>query len=144
MFHRFVVVIALAMAAVGLQANARAEDLTASEAQHVRAVILAQLKAFADDDAERAFATATPEVRKAIGNSSLFLALVRGNYPMVYRPVAFGFLPPQQEAGHVVQMVTLRDQDNKTWLAVFSLERQPEGTWRIAGCVVAENSWKTT
>ena len=24
----------------------------------------------------------------------------------------------------------------------FQLEQQPDATWRIAGCVVAENTWK--
>ena len=144
LFNRFSVVIVIALAAASLQVKARAAELTAAEVHQVQAVIAAQLKAFADDDADSAFATATPQVRQAIGDSSRFLALVRGHYPMVYRPVAFGFLQPKENEGQVLQTVTLRDHENNTWLAVFSLERQPDRTWRISGCSVAANKWRTT
>ena len=53
-----------------------AEPVPEIEAQKIQAVIVAQLAAFADDDADSAFQTATPAVREAIGASGLFLALV--------------------------------------------------------------------
>ena len=93
LYMRFFTLVGIALFMASMQVKARAETLSAPEAQQVQAVILAQLKAFADDDAEAAFETATPEVRKSIGQAGLFLAMVRGNYPMVYRPAAYGFLP---------------------------------------------------
>jgi len=144
MLLRFFTLVGIALAAATMQLKARAAPLADLEAQQVRAVISAQLKAFNDDDAEAAFATATPSVRAAVGNSDRFLALVRGNYPMVYRPAGFGFLPPEKEEGQVLQLVTIRDGDGKTWLALFSLEQQPDMTWRIGGCIVAENDWRST
>jgi hypothetical protein len=83
-------------------------------------------------------------VRKSVGNAGRFLALVRGNYPMVYHAAGLGFLPPALQKGQVLQVVTLRDRDDRTWLALFSLERQPDNTWRIGSCIVAENDWRTT
>jgi hypothetical protein len=144
MLLRFFTLVGIALVAASMQLKARAAPLGDVEAQQVRAVIVAQLKAFTDDDAEAAFATATPSVREAIGNSDRFLALVRGNYPMVYRPAGFGFLPPEKEEGQVLQIVTIRDGEGKTWLALFSLEQQPDMTWRIGGCIVAENDWRST
>lgn len=141
---RFFTLVGIALAAASMQMKARAETLTGPEVQQVRAVIAAQLKAFAEDDAQAAFDTATPEMRKVIGNPDRFLAAVRGSYPMVYHPAAFGFLPPEVDKGQVLQPVTIRDADDKTWLALFSLERQPDRSWRIAGCIVAENDWRTT
>ena len=64
-----------------------------TDLERVRAVVSAQLQAFAEDDAEAAFAVASPSVRDAVGDSARFLDLVRGNYPMVYRPAGIGFLP---------------------------------------------------
>lgn len=144
LYMRFFNLVGIALVVASMQVKARAEVMSAPEAQQVRAVILAQLKAFADDDAEAAFETATPEVRKSIGEAGLFLAMVRGKYPMVYRPAGFGFLPPELEKNQVMQIVTLRDADDKTWLALFQLERQPDRSWRISGCIVAENDWRST
>ncbi|WBY00967.1 DUF4864 domain-containing protein [Ramlibacter tataouinensis] len=142
--QRILMLLAVAWAAAGLHLRAAAEPLPEPEAQKVREVIVAQLSALALDDADKAFETATPEVRAAIGTPTRFLALVRAAYPMVYRPASVSFHRPEQEDGGVLQMVEIRDDDDKAWLALFALERQPDQSWRISGCVVAENHWQTT
>ena len=142
LFVRFFMVLLIAFAASSaLKANAG--TLSEDETQKVQHVIEAQFAAFADDDAEGAFQTATPAVREAIGNSGHFLALVRGAYPMVYRPESVRFHKPEADEGSVLQMVEITDKNNKSWLALFALEQQPDATWRISGCVVAENRWKS-
>jgi hypothetical protein len=143
MILRFFTLVGVALFAASIQLRARAAPVEDVEAQQVKAVILAQLKAFSEDDAQAAFETATPEVREAVGNPMRFLALVRGSYPMVYRPAGFGFLAPEKSDGQVLQMVTIRDDDDKTWLALFSLVQQPDKSWRIGGCIVAENAWRS-
>ena len=113
------------------------------EAQKIQGVIVAQLAAFADDDADSAFQTATPAVREAIGASGLFLALVRSAYPMVYRPASVTFHKPEQGDVRVLQLVEIKDADDKSWLALFAMEKQPDASWRISGCVVAESRWQS-
>lgn len=140
-FLRFIMTAALALAAT-VHLRATAEPLTESEADKVRGVIVAQIEAFAQDDAEGAFQTATPAVREAIGSSWRFLAMVRGAYPMVYRPNSVSFQKPEQDDGSVLQLVEITDSDAKSWIALFALERQPDDSWRISGCVVAENRWQ--
>ncbi|MCY7318572.1 MAG: DUF4864 domain-containing protein [Ramlibacter sp.] len=120
-----------------------AAPLSDIEANEVRAVIVTQLQAFAQDDADSAFATATPGVRAAIGNPGRFLAMVRGEYPMVYRPASVSFLKPEEESGTVMQLVQITDRDDKAWLALFALERQPDSSWRISGCIVTANPWRS-
>jgi hypothetical protein len=142
-FLRFAFLVALAFVAATASMRASANPLDESEADAVRRVVVAQLQAFADDDADSAFATATPGVREAIGNPLRFLAMVRGAYPMVYRPASVGFLKPEEDDGTVLQMVTITDGDDKSWIALFALERQPDATWRISGCVVTENPWRS-
>jgi hypothetical protein len=141
---RFFTLVGIALAAASMQLKARADTLGQPEEQQVQAVVRAQLNAFAADDAASAFDVATPEVRKTVGDPARFLALVSGNYPMVHHPAGLVFLPARMEEGHVLQVVSLRDGDDKTWLAMFSLERQPDDTWRIGGCIVAENDWRST
>jgi hypothetical protein len=70
--------------------------------------------------------------------------MVRGAYPMVYRPATVTFYKAEIEQGSVLQLVEIRDEDAKSWLALFALEQQPDATWRISGCVVAENRWRST
>ena len=140
-FLRFAFVLATALAAA--TGPVSATPLDALEADAVRQVVIAQLQAFAEDDADSAFATATPGVREAIGNPLRFLAMVRGAYPMVYRPATVAFLKPDEDAGTVLQMVQITDDDDKSWIAMFALERQPDATWRISGCAVAANPWRS-
>jgi hypothetical protein len=142
-FLRFAFLVALAFAATTASLRANATPLAQPDADAVRQVVVAQLQAFADDDADSAFETATPGVREAIGNPLRFLAMVRGAYPMVYRPASVSFLKPEQDEGTVLQMVTITDGDDKSWIALFALERQPDASWRISGCVVAENPWRS-
>ncbi|HYF20900.1 MAG TPA: DUF4864 domain-containing protein [Ramlibacter sp.] len=139
---RFLTLIAMALAAFSLPA--RAEPLSEQEAGKVQEVIVAQLVALAADDADKAFETATPSVREAIGNSYRFLAMVRAAYPMVYRPAMVNFHKPEESQGTVLQLVEIKDGNDKSWLALFALERQPDQSWRISGCVVAENHWQST
>ncbi|MBI5278210.1 MAG: DUF4864 domain-containing protein [Burkholderiales bacterium] len=108
------------------------------EAQGIRSVITAQLQAFAEDDADAAFDTSTPAVRESMGHAGYFLALVRGQYPMVYRPVAISFLDVELKSREAWQLVRVIDQDGRPWVVMFALERQGDGTWRIGGCAVSE------
>jgi hypothetical protein len=140
LFIRFFMMVAIAFAAS--TAQTMAGPLPEAEAKKIQGVIVAQFAAFAEDDAESAFQTATPAVREAIGNSGRFLAMVRGAYPMVYRPASVTFHKPQEDEGSVLQLVEITDSNAKSWLALFAVERQPDATWRISGCAVAENKWQ--
>jgi hypothetical protein len=141
---RIFTLVGMALAAASMQMKARADTLSTPEVQQVQAVVRAQLKAFSEEDADGALAVATPEVRKSVGDATRFLALVRGNYPMVYHPAGFAFLQPQADKDQVLQAVALRDADDKTWIALFTLQRQPDNSWRIGACIVAENDWRST
>ena len=93
-FIRSFVMVVMALAAYGATL-AQAGALADGEAQKIQGVIVAQIEAFAEDDADGAFQTATPSVREAIGNPGRFLAMVRGAYPMVYRPASVTFHKPE-------------------------------------------------
>ncbi|MGE4241121.1 DUF4864 domain-containing protein [Ramlibacter sp.] len=138
MIMRFLVLAAMALATFSMQSRARAEGISDTDMLKVQTVIAAQLAALTADDADRAFETATPEVRQDVGSAERFLQLVRSTYPMVYRHSAANFLKPEVERGQVMQLVQLRDANEKTWLVLFALERQADDTWRIGSCLVAE------
>ena len=116
-----------------------AEALSAKDEKAVQAVVQSQLAAFSKDDADKAFSYAAPELRKTIGSSSAFMAMVKNSYPVVYRPASVAFLKPEGSGDDVIQRVQMLDASGTSWLAVYSLQRQKDKTWRISGCAVVEN-----
>jgi hypothetical protein len=133
---RFVLILGL----VALSWGPAQAGPSAGDAEAMRKVIVAHFQAFADDDAEAAFQTATPAVRKQAGHPGHFLALVRGRFPMLYRPASIGFLDADLKGRTATQMLRLVDADGQAWRVLFTLERQRDGSWRIAGCTVGEAS----
>lgn len=119
--------------------TAQAARFTAVDEKNVREVVQGQLDALARDDADKAFSYAAPNVRQAVGTASGFLAMVRDGYPVVYRPASVAFLKPEGQGDQVVQRVHMLDADGESWLAIYSLQRQPNKAWRITGCVVVRN-----
>ena len=117
----------------------QAQAISARDDKAVQAVVQSQLAAFAADDAKRAFSYATPELRKAFGSPAAFMAMVKNSYPVVYRPASVAFLKPEGSGNEAVQRVQMLDADGTSYLAVYSLQRQKDKTWRISGCAVVEN-----
>ena len=132
---RFVAAFCLLLGlAFGASVPARAQPVSEVDARAARTIVSAQLEAFAKDDAKRAFSYAAPSIRAMFGTPERFLAMVRAGYPVVYRAAGVTFLVPLQIDGELVQAVHLTDGAGALWLATYRLERQRDGSWRIAGC----------
>ncbi len=104
------------------------------DARAVRAVIEAQLDAFRKDDAAGAFSLATPGIRETFGSPENFMNMVRSSYAVVYRPTSVAFEAPVVIDGQIVQPVRMTDAEGRAWLAVYPMQRQPDGSWRTNGC----------
>jgi hypothetical protein len=104
------------------------------DARAVRAVIEAQIEAFQRDDAAQAFSLATPGIRERFGDAATFLDMVRQSYSVVYRPQSVNFEAPQVVDGELVQPVHLTDEQGRAWIAIYPMQRQPDGSWRTNGC----------
>ncbi len=111
-------------------------DVSNADARAIRAVIEAQLKAIAADDAVLAFSYASPSIRMQFGDAPTFMTMVHEGYPMLIRPTATVFLRPDPVEQGVMQTVHLRDQDGRSWLATYHVQRQADKNWRINGCFV--------
>ena len=123
----------VALAAL-LSIAAAAEELVPADARAVRAIIEAQLDAFRKDDAARAFSYAAEGIRDSFGTPEVFMDMVRRAYPVVYRPGSVQFDPPLMVEGEVVQPVRMTDAEGRAWLALYPMQRQADGVWRINGC----------
>jgi hypothetical protein len=122
------------------QGTAYCDVLGEADARSIRTVIEAQLAAFAADDAQAAFAFASEGIQQTFGTPENFLAMVRASYPVVYRPATVRFLDPEQIGDEIVQAVEMADDKDRIWLALYRMQRQPDQSWRISGCVLTSSS----
>ena len=118
--------------------------LDAAQSAQLRQVIEAQLDAFAADDGIAAFSFASPGIRRQFGSPDHFLAMVRQAYPVVYRPSSVSFLAPREAGGAVYQPVRLADGNSRLWVALYRMQRQADGTWRIDGCELIPQAGTST
>ncbi len=110
----------------------------AAQGSAIEQVIRDQMAAFARDDGEAAFAFATPGLRAMFGSAEMFMSMVRQGYQPVYRPRAVTFGELAEQDGQMVQEVGVIGPDGVPRIALYTMERQPDGTWRIAGCRLVE------
>ena len=129
--------IAALVAAIVLLAPAGAQEPTAEARAAVRTVIERQLDAFRRDDAADAFSYAAPSIRRLFQTSDRFIEMVRRGYAPLTRSERPEFVRDRLMAdGVFLQEVGFVGPDGKAWSAFYSLERQPDGEWRISGCVL--------
>jgi len=113
------------------------QSVSAADARAVRTVIEAQLEAFRRDDAPRAFSYAAPGIRDSFGTPEKFMAMVREQYAVVYRPRSVSFEVPLLVGDDLVQPVRMTDGYGHAWMAIYPMAKQPDGSWRINGCHLA-------
>ena len=110
-----------------------------AEAAEFQRVIASQLNAFSADDGTSAYAFAAPSIQRLFPSPEIFMSMVKQGYPPVYRRQSYAFGKIGNEmAGQPTQHVTIIDANGKTWIALYAMERQPDGSWKISGCSLVE------
>ena len=102
----------------------------------IRAVIAAQIDAFRRNDAAAAFALAAPGIKARFGDREHFMAMVRTAYPAVFRPRSVSFGAIAGDRASLKQKVTLTGPDGRMAVALYSMEHEADGAWRIASCAL--------
>ncbi|MBC8122252.1 MAG: DUF4864 domain-containing protein [Gemmatimonadaceae bacterium] len=106
-----------------------------SDRDAIRSVIQQQLEAFQNNDAVAAFALAAPEIQSKFETPENFLSMVRQFYQAVYRPRSVLFEDLTDLEASPAQPVLLLDQGGQVVKVVYVMQKQPDGCWRIAGCL---------
>ncbi|WP_428492097.1 DUF4864 domain-containing protein [Rhodopila sp.] len=126
---------------------ARADDAASvSTADHkaIEQVITSQLDAFRRDAGAAAFSFASPHIQSVFGDAAHFMAMVRQGYPPVYRPRSFKFEKLITIKERIVQRVMIIGPDGSAALALYKMEREQDGTWRIDGCALTQTDGLNT
>ncbi|APG14612.1 MULTISPECIES: DUF4864 domain-containing protein [Bradyrhizobium] len=110
-------------------APACAADVTAAQG-----VIRAQEQAFARDDAAAAYSHAAPAIREIFPAPDIFMSMVQNGYAPVYRHKSFEFGESRSEGNWISQHVHIIDANGEAWEALYTLEQQADGSYKITGC----------
>lgn len=118
----------------GVPVTTLAEEAPAA----IRGVIERQLQAFQEDDGGTAFSYASPTIQRQFGDAETFMAMVKRGYPAVYRPQTVEFRDVEVEGGTALQEVFFIGPDGRPQLALYFMERQEDGSWKINGVRMTE------
>ena len=137
-------VLALAFFALlpGLPSAAADAETTLPDADWtaIKAIIAEQLTALKAGDGTKAFAYASPSIRQQFGNATDFLTMVRTAYGALITARYTEFLEGALIDGNVIQPLRLIAPDNSVRVALYTMQKQPDGRWKISGCVLAPST----
>jgi Domain of unknown function (DUF4864) len=131
LFFAFVVV-------AGLGGAARADGPSGADRQTIHSLITNQIDAFRKDDGAAAYSYASPTIKDLFQSPEAFMQMVRQGYPPVYRPQSVTFGDMVDTPAGPMQKVFLTGPDGKGYVALYALQRQPDGSWLINGCSLVE------
>ena len=118
--------------------------LPAKEWKAIQKVIADQLHALKAGDGAQAMTFAAPGIRAQFGTPENFLRMVREGYAPLLAARYTQFLEGAVIDGAVVQPLRLVLPDDTVLVALYQMQRQPDGRWRIAGCVLAPSTVQAT
>lgn len=117
----------------------RADAQSSADSQAFEQIISEQIEAFRADDGLRAYGYAAPMIRQIFPTPETFMAMVKQGYQPVYRPQSFRFgAAGPDSAGRPTQRVNIVGPDGQNYEAIYTMEKQPDGTWQINGCALVK------
>ncbi|TIT04105.1 DUF4864 domain-containing protein [Mesorhizobium sp.] len=123
---------AFAIVPLLLTSSAFASD---AEVKAEQTVIDSQLKAFLADDGATAYSFAAPNVKRIFPTVDTFMNMVTNGYAPVRKPQSYSFGKVEQTGPvSIIQQVLIVGPDGKDYEAVYTLEQQPDGSFKITGC----------
>jgi len=121
-------------------ALAATPPMRASDWKSIKQVIAAQRAALIAGKGEKAFGYATPAIRAQFGEADIFMAMVQVGYPALLTARYTEFLEGAVIDGLIIQPLRLVDADNSVRVALYTMEKQKNGAWRISGCRIGPST----
>lgn len=125
-------------------ANAAEASLPAAEWTAIKRIIGDQLAALRSGDAARAFSFASTGIRDQFDDAPTFLLMVRQRYGVLLTARYTEFLEGAVIDGHTIQPLRLVMSDDTVLVALYEMQRDERDGWRIAGCVIAPSTVRST
>ena len=138
-FYSVVLLAAIVFASPVRAETPQARALALGERALLQALVQEQLNAFQRDDGETAYAFAGSRAHQIFPDADTFMRMVRESYPPVYRPRSVVFGQLMETRSGPIQIVYLGGHDGNAYMALYTFERQSDGSWLIAGCLLTKN-----
>lgn len=105
-----------------------------------REVIALHINAIHRNDAEAAYKLATPKIQSLFPTPQAFMRTVRKLYQPIYQAEQYSFEKAIVLEREIVQPVRIAISPDLPLLALFVLEQQSDGAWRIGGCILLRDN----
>jgi hypothetical protein len=113
------------------------ETVSKADRLAIQRVIVDQIRAFQREDDLAAFSLAAPDIRRQFGSAQAFVTMVKLGYEPIFHNRSTMFLEAAVIDGSIIQAMRIVQSDGDVVIALFNMERQANGDWRIAGCELA-------
>jgi hypothetical protein len=110
----------------------------------IRKVIGDQLIALKAGDGVKAMSFAAPGIRAQFGTPENFMRMVRTGYSALLEARRTQFLEGAVIDDAVIQPLRLVMPNDTVLVALYQMQKQPDGRWRIAGCTIAPSTVQST
>ena len=105
-----------------------------AEIKSAQSSIEGQISAFLADQNDLAYSYAAPNIKRIFPDVDRFMGMVKNGYEPVWKPKNFAFGKVEEiSPSSIVQQVLLVGPDGKDYEAIYTLELQEDGTFRITG-----------
>jgi hypothetical protein len=128
-----------ALAATPVQPTLPAAEWTA-----IRKVVGDQLAALKAGDGAKAMTYAAPGIREQFGTPENFMRMVRDGYGALLTARSTQFLEGAVIEDAIVQPMRLVLPDDTVLVALYQMQKQRDGQWRIGGCWIAPSTVQST
>ena len=105
-----------------------------NEEEIVKKVISSQLKAFKEENVEKAYSFAAPNIKKQFFNAKNFGLMVKNGYPVIWKPKNYQFVKFSSNGTRSIQRVLFRSSTDALLTYDYLLEKF-SNEWRIAGVI---------
>lgn len=128
------------LAVLATSADAGEADIAAAQQS-----IDAQLRAFQADNDAAAYSYAAPNVTRLFPTVETFMGMVKKGYAPLDNPKSFAFGKSiERGPGSIAQQVMVIGPDGKEYEAIYTLQLQPDGTYKITGVSLRESKSLST
>ena len=136
------------------RAAAQSSDAAAAAAAHaalspaewdaIQKTIGEQLAALRAGDAARAYTFASPGIRERFQDAPTFMRMVQDSYAPLLDARYTEFLGGAVIDGRTIQPLRLVLANDTVLVALYEMQRDETGRWRIAGCALAPSTLRST
>lgn len=137
---RFGAVLSLIVLIWGPAAHAQSFQSGGPEQQAAIAVIQQQLNALKAADGSKAFSYAAPNIKQRFQSPDIFMTMVRQGYGILIDPRDVEFLDLRTVSGDLLQAVRVIGQDGTSKIAIYQMQQQEDGSWKIAGVYMTDDN----